>query len=299
MVSIHGAWPTMVTPFNQYLQVDLGIYRDMIGWYAAHRASGLYANCLSSEMFHLTPQERWILAREAVSAANGRLPVAATGNLGFTFEEQIDSCRQAADAGADIVMLVVPETLNTDDELERYYLSIAEKVPSPLGLYECPVPRNFHLSVALVGRLAQTGRFVAYKETSCDLEKIRALLDAIRGTPLALMQANTPYLLDAVRAGAPGSMSIAAIWLPDLAAEVIEQARAASPRADQLHASLCAMELAQRAVHPVGSKYLLGRRGVPIRMESRSAAPLHAEEIRALGYAAQTWLDERGELRVL
>ncbi len=299
MKSIAGAWPTMVTPFKPDLTIDVGVYRQMIEWYLAHRVGGLYANCLSSEMFHLLPEERLLLAREAVKTAGGRCPVAVTGNLGQTFAEQVASCQKMADTGADIVMLVVPETLNTEDELERYYMSIAEQVQAPLGLYECPVPRSFHLSLDLVRRLAQTGRFVAYKETSCDLDKILALLDALRGTPLALMQANTPYMLAALRAGAPGSMTIAAIWLPDLVAEVIEKARAGEPAVEGLHASLCAMKLAQRQVHPVGSKYLLNRRGVPIGMSSRAASPLRPETVVALDYAARAWLDEGGNLRGL
>jgi 4-hydroxy-tetrahydrodipicolinate synthase len=299
MKPIAGAWPTMVTPFKPDLTIDVGVYRQMIEWYLAHRVGGLYANCLSSEMFHLLPEERLLLAREAVKTADGRCPVAVTGNLGQTFDEQVVTCQKMADTGADIVMLVVPADLNTEDELERYYIAIAEQVQAPLGLYECPVPRGFHLSLDLVRRLAQTGRFVAYKETSCDLDKILALLDALRCTPLALMQANTPYMLAALRAGAPGSMTIAAIWLPDLVAQVIEKARAVDPAVESLHANLCAMKLAQRQVHPVGSKYLLSRRGVPIGMGSRAASPLRPETLVALDYAARAWLDEGGNLRCL
>ena len=299
MQPISGAWPTMLTPYDNDLAIDLGVYRVMVAWYLAHRAGGLYACCLSSEMFHLTVEERLTLVREAVDSAGGHCPVAATGNLGQTFTEQVDACRQMADAGADIVMLVVPPDLDTSDELERYFLSIAEKVDAPLGLYECPVPRNFHLSVDLVRRLAGTGRFLAFKETSCELDKILALLDVVHGTPMALMQANTPYMLDAVRAGAPGSMTIAAIWLPDLVAEVIDKAKLGDPEAERLHASLCAMKLAQRSVHPVGSKYLLNRRGVPIGLSSRAAAPLRAETLIALDYALRAWLDDDGNVRIL
>lgn len=290
MHKLAGAWPTMVTPFDENLKIDLGAYRAMIAWYLAHRAGGLYAVCLSSEMFQLTSAERLLLTREAVISAGGRLPVASTGNLGDTLTDHIESCRQVADAGADVVMLVVPEFLHTDADLEGYYLTLAEKVNAPLGLYECPVPRPFHLSVNLVRKLAHSGRFVAYKETSCDLEKIRAHLAATAGTPLALLQANTPYMLEAVRAGSPGSMTIAAIWLPDLVAEVIEKAQAGDPAADCMHARLCALKLAQRSVHPLGSKYLLSKRGVPLAAIGRgSPKTLRPETLLALDYAFREW----------
>jgi 4-hydroxy-tetrahydrodipicolinate synthase len=287
----------MITPFDKNLQIDISAYRAMINWYLEHDVGGLYANCLSSEMYHLSNPERLLLVREAVNAASGRVPVAATGNLGLSIAEHIDLCRRVAAEGADVVMLVVPEFLENETDLERYFLTLAEQVDAPLGLYECPVPRSFHLSVELAARLAQTGRFVAYKETSCDLEKIHAHLNALRGTPLALLQANTPYLLEALRAGAPGTMSIAAIWLPDLVAAVIDKAQSGDPNADSLHAHLCAVELAQRAVHPLGTKALLGKRGLPIAPRGRAHPALSAEVLYALDAASRAWFNEQGELQ--
>lgn len=298
MNPLAGAWPTMVTPFDDNLQIDAGAYRAIIDWYLRHRVGGLYANCLSSEMFQLSDEERLLLVREAVRAAGGRAPVAATGNLGPDLDAHIRLCRQVADAGADVVMLLVPEFHDSDADLERYYLAIAEQVAAPLGLYECPVPRSFHLSVDLVARLAKTGRFVAYKETSCEIDKIRAHLAATAGTPLAILQANTPYMLDAVRAGTPGSMTIAAIWLPELVAAVIDKAQAGDPDAERLHAHLCALKMAQRSVHPIGSKYLLRKRGLPIAPRGRTIRSLRPETLQIMDYAAQTWFDEQGELRL-
>jgi 4-hydroxy-tetrahydrodipicolinate synthase len=298
MNQLSGAWPTMVTPFDQNLQIDIDAYRTSIAWYLEHDVGGLYANCLSSEMYHLSNDERLLLVREAVSVAGGHVPVAATGNLGNSPIEHIDFCQQVAAAGADVVMLVVPEFLESEPDLEHYYMTLAEKVDAPLGLYECPSPRPFHLSVELVARLANTGRFVAYKETSCDLGKIRAYLNALRGTPLALLQANTPYLLAASRAGAPGSMSIAAIWLPDLVAAVIRKARSGDSTADALHGRLCAMELAQRSIHPLGTKAFLGKRGLPITPRGRVYPKIGAEALCAIDYAFREWFTQNGELKI-
>ncbi len=292
-----GAWPTLVTPFDENLNIDVGAYRAMLEWYIAHGVGGLYANCLSSEMYLLDPDERLTLVREAARVAGGRAPVAATGNLGETVEAHIDFCCRVAEAGADVVMLVVPPFCEDDADLERYYLTLAERVDAPLGLYECPVPRSYHLGVDLVRTLAGSGHFVAFKETSCDWAKIEALLAVTRDTPLALLQANTPYLLEAVRAGAPGTMGIAAIWLPDLVQAVIERGQRGDPSADRLHAHLCALELAQRVVHPQGSKYLLGKRGVPISIRSRHPkSPLTPEVLYALDRCAALWFDAAGNL---
>jgi dihydrodipicolinate synthase/N-acetylneuraminate lyase len=124
-------------------------------------------------------------------------------------------------------------------------------------------------------------------------------LDVIAGTPLSLLQANTPYLLDALRAGAPGTMSIASIWLPDLVGDVIAKEKAHDADAERLHACLCAMEMVERAVHPAGLKRLLAKRGIPILPLTRTAhAPLSLEACRALDYCAASWFDPNGELRL-
>ncbi|MBE0699104.1 MAG: dihydrodipicolinate synthase family protein, partial [Anaerolineaceae bacterium] len=207
MANYSGAWPVIPTPYDQHLMIDCGVYQTLIEWYIQHNVGGLYANCLSSEMYALTPTERLLLVSETAKASKGRVPVAATGNFGPDLAADAVFCREVARSGADVVMLVIPEYLPNDAALGDYLFRLADLVDAPLGLYECPVPRHYHLGIELVRKLAQSGRFVAFKETSCVLEKIRAMIEVTRGTPLAYLQANTPYLLEATRLGAPGTMS--------------------------------------------------------------------------------------------
>jgi 4-hydroxy-tetrahydrodipicolinate synthase len=249
-------------------------------------------------MYLLDDTERMALAAEAVKAAGGRAPVAATGNLGNTFDEHIAFCCRIADTGVDVVMLLVPEFHDNDADLERYYLTLADQVEAPLGIYECPVPRRYQLGVELVERLAHTGRFVAYKETSSDLAKIQALLSVTAGTPLAILPANTSYLLEAITSGAPGAMSIAANWLPDLVGTVIAKGKTEDPDAERLHAHLCMMELVERAVRPVGIKHLLRQRGIPIVANTRRTdyTPCSPEVLYALECCTKMWFTTDGEL---
>lgn len=292
-----GAWPTLPTPYHDDLTVDYDAYRTLLKWYLTCGIGGLYANCLSSEMYHLEPEERLKLIEITVETSDGKAPVAATGNLGDTLEAHISFCKQVAERDVDVVMLVVPTFCDTDDELEDYYLTIAEHVDAPLGFYECPVPRSFHLSPELVGKLAHTGRFVTYKETSSNIERHKQHLSHIKDTPLALLQSNTFLVLDSLRAGATGSMTIGAIWVPDMVAKVIEAFNNNDPNMDHLQSILCTMKLAQRYVHPWGTRYLMSKRGLPITTICRSAPkPPGPDTILGLDYAAKLWFDEKGEL---
>lgn len=295
----NGIWPVLVTPYNDDLSIDIDGYRKMLEWYLTFDIGGLYANCQSSEMYELTDDERLLLIKEAISVVNGKVPVVATGNFGDSIDDHIEFTKKAAGVGAEVVMLTVPTFLNSDEELEKYYLTIAEKTEVKLGVYECPFPRSYHLGFDLVKVLADSGRFFAYKETSCNIDNIKKFVEITTDTSLSFLQANVPYLLESIKFGAPGSMNIAANWIPDLEIEIMKKGLQNDPDAYELNKSLCAMEMAQRSVHPMGVKYLISKRGVPIKPLTRYPRVLSPEEKYSLDQASKLWFNDDGELKIL
>ncbi len=295
-----GIWPVLITPYNDDLTIDVNGYRKLLDWYLTFKIGGLYANCQSSEMSELTNDERLLLITEAIKTVNGKVPVVATGNFGENIDEHIEFINKVSDTGVDVVMLTVPTFHTNDDELEKYYLTIAEKVNAKLGIYECPVPRSYNLGLGLIETLAKSGRFYAFKETSCNLDKIKSIIKITKGTPFAYLQANVPYMLESVKAGAAGSMNIAANWLPDLEIEVLNQSYTNDDtKAEELNSILCAMEMVQRSVHPMGVKYLISKRGVPITPLTRYPRSLSLEEMYSLDQASKYWFENDGTLKVL
>ncbi|MCB0730733.1 MAG: dihydrodipicolinate synthase family protein [Ignavibacteriae bacterium] len=294
-----GIWPVLITPYNDDLSIDFSGYEKLLEWYISQNVHGIYANCQSSEMYELTEEERLKLISEAVRASHGKIPVVGTGNFGKDIDEHLTFIKKVSDAGAEVVMLTVPEFHNTDEELEKYYLTLAEKTNVKLGIYECPFPRRYYLGLDLIKKLAETGRFYAYKETSCEIEKIRSITSITNSTSFAHLQANVPYLLESLKTGTPGSMNIAANWLPDLEVKIYNLAQEGNLKADELNQILCGMELAQRSVHPMGVKYLISKRGVPIKPLTRYPRKLSLEEMYGLNEAAKNWFDQEGKLKSL
>ena len=74
-----GVWPVVLTPFRPDGKIDFPAYRKLLEYYIAEGVAGLFAVCLSSELYQLTPSERLELAREAVAVSSGRVPVVACG----------------------------------------------------------------------------------------------------------------------------------------------------------------------------------------------------------------------------
>jgi 4-hydroxy-tetrahydrodipicolinate synthase len=58
--------PVMITPFNLKAKVDLDAVSRLIDFYLAAGVKGFFANCLSSEMYSITEDERLELTQHVV-----------------------------------------------------------------------------------------------------------------------------------------------------------------------------------------------------------------------------------------
>ncbi|MFQ5623643.1 MAG: dihydrodipicolinate synthase family protein, partial [Paracoccaceae bacterium] len=103
---ITGVVPVMLTPFEAGGGIDWEGYAALIEWYLANGADALFAVCQSSEMQHLTLEERVALAEFAVRAVNGRVPVLASGHVAESFDDQRAELRRMADTGIDVLVMV-------------------------------------------------------------------------------------------------------------------------------------------------------------------------------------------------
>src|SRR4026209_1616132 len=98
--------PVMITPFNLKAKIDLDAVSRLIDFYLAAGVKGFFANCLSSEMFSITEDERLELTQHIVKYVNGRVPIVATGSFGFTIEEKAAFTKKIYNTGIDAVILI-------------------------------------------------------------------------------------------------------------------------------------------------------------------------------------------------
>ncbi len=271
---LRGLWPVMLTSFEEDGAIDWEGVDALTDWYIASGAGGLFACCLSSEMYALTPEERLALARRVVARSDRRVPVVATGTFGGEVERQAAFVRQMAETGVAAVVVITSQ-LAAADEDESVFATWMERLlertaPVPLGLYECPVPYKRVLVPQTVAWLARTGRFRYLKDTTCDLAAIQAKLEAIRGTPLGLFNAHTPTALASLQSGAAGLSPIAANYYPGLYAWLCAHHADCPRQAQDLQRSLTLMEGVARAHYPTAAKAFLRDGGLPVGTRCRA-----------------------------
>jgi 4-hydroxy-tetrahydrodipicolinate synthase len=99
-----GAWPVLFTPFTPTGAIDYDALDELAEFYVEAGVAGLFASCLSSEVFDLTRDERLEINRRLVRRVGGRVGIVAGGNFGATLEEQAAGLQEAYESGVDAWM---------------------------------------------------------------------------------------------------------------------------------------------------------------------------------------------------
>lgn len=269
-----GLWPVMITPFKSNNNLDLDGVRKVTDAYLAAGANGMFANCLSSEMYQLTRAERLELTKTVVHHCKDKVPVVATGSFYNSGRENAEFIKEIYGLGADAVILIssiLAEPEESDDVLKQRIEEIMNETGNiPLGIYECPVPYKRVISPDMMKWLSETGRFFYFKDTSCDAGAIKKKLDKIKGTDFQLYNADTPTALQSLRDGAKGISPISGNFYPELYGHFLKLFKAGDNEAlENLSTKLTVMDKVTDDFYPWSAKLFLEKRGLDICTNTR------------------------------
>lgn len=270
--------PVMITPFTDNLEIDYTALAGLIEFYLTAGVKGLFANCLSSEMFSITSAERLQLTQFVVKHVNGRVPVVATGSFGSTLTDKADFIKQIYDTGVSGVILITSHfaaPADTDGQLLKNIEALLQQTGNiPLGLYECPAPYKRILSSELFSHLMQTGRFIYHKDTCLDVAQIKLKLQQLpANTAMEFYDAHTPNALRSLQAGATGMSAISGNFYPEIMVWLCNNAN--NPKVQEaaqwIQEELNKVDPLIHVAYPLSAKYFLRKRGLSLRTISRTA----------------------------
>lgn len=270
-----GLWPVMITPFKPNNQIDIDGLERLTNMYLEAGSNGMFANCLSSEMYQLTTDERLLLTSSVVKFCDGKVPVVATGTFNRGGASNIDFIKKIYDKGINAVILITSmlvEPDENDDVLKSRLEDIMNATENiPLGVYECPVPYKRLLSTEMLKWMASTGRFVYHKDTSCNSISLERKSNAIKGTNFGLYNADTATALDSLESGSRGISPISANFYPEPYSYLLNEffANGRTEKLNQLHAILTMMDRVTHTFYPFSAKLFLQKRGLKIETNSR------------------------------
>lgn len=268
-----GVWPVMITPFTEDNKIDYNGVLKIIEWYDKMGVAGIFAVCQSSEMFMLSKEERFELAKFVIDNTPKHMGIIASGHVAETMEDQIKEAQAVIDAGVQSYVFIsnqfAKENEGEDTAKKNIEYLLNHIEADNFGVYECPAPYKRLLSPELLKWCADTGKFSFLKDTCCDLKQLKEKCDAVKGTDLKIFNANGATLLESMKMGCAGYSGVMANFHADLYVWLLDNYKTEPERAQEMMNFLGAASMVECQVYPVNCKYHMQLEGVPILTKSR------------------------------
>jgi len=253
------------------MTLDEGAVGPMVAFLEGHGADGVFCCGTTGEGMLLSVDERRQAAVAFRAVVRGKLLVHAGAQ---TTADTTALAAHAASIGADGVAVIPPPYFPLDPEAltEHLVAAAAACAPLPFFIYVFTRRSGYPLPAEVIRRVGgRAGNLVGLKVSESPFAEVAPYLEL--GLPVLV--GSEPLIVQALAAGAVGTVSGLAAAFPDVVRSVLD---APSPfGSSRLDALRGAME-AQPFIPSV--KHVLGRRGVPVRPDVRPPLrPLTGEQI--------------------
>jgi 4-hydroxy-tetrahydrodipicolinate synthase len=199
----------MVTPFDAEGAVDLALAGRLARHLVDEGSDGLVVCGTTGESPTLSWQEQFQLL-DAVRQAVGPGVKVLAGTGSNSTAEAVEATVQAAEAGADGALVVVPYyNKPPQDGLEVHFRTVAAAAPElPLMLYNIPGRTGCSLQPATVSSLMDCPNITSFKAASGTTDEVTQLRLAC-GPRLAIYSGDDGLTLPMLAVGAVGVVSVA------------------------------------------------------------------------------------------
>lgn len=233
--------PAVLTPCSQSGKIDPNSMRALCRFLYKEGATGLFVVSSTGEMPLLSERDRGTLI-EAARQESKPHQLLYVGVSGTGIAQILEHIRQAADAGGQVAVVMVPFFLKLDQEqLYQYAVEIADQSPLPVAFYHhLRMPTQIEESTVL--RMASHANIVGLKETSGDAERLGRLANALAGREFRLFQGSEPLVLSSIVQGGRGCVTALANLCPGLHRSLFDAFEAGlMERAEDLQLRLTAL----------------------------------------------------------
>lgn len=270
----NGVYPTMITPYTADNKVDYNAVEKLIQWYDEKGVAGIFAICQSSEIFFLSFEERLELLKFIVKNAPKTMSIVASGHTADDLDRQIYEANKFIEVGIDGYVFI-SNRFAKQDEGDDVFLKnlnyVVDNIPEiGLGIYECPYPYKRLMSPEVLKTLGETGKFRFLKDTCCNLDQLKAKLEAVKGTGLKIFNANSATLLESLKMGCEGFSGVMANFHPEFYAWLCENFEKEPEKAEKIQDVVGFFSLAECQQYPVNAKYYQNLEGNKMEIISRA-----------------------------
>jgi 4-hydroxy-tetrahydrodipicolinate synthase len=171
----------MLSPFTPDGGIDEPAVDRIVTRLVGGGVHGIFPLGTTGESASIAPDEKKRLVARTAQAVNGRVTVYA-GISANCYQDSVDAARSYAKLGVAALVAHVPSYYGlSDQQIESYYLRLADAVPLPLVLYNIPVTTHHSIPLNVIDRLRRHTNIVALKDSAGDPARIAELLKLTGG----------------------------------------------------------------------------------------------------------------------
>ncbi len=191
-LGIEGSFVALITPFNANGSVDFGAFRTLLRFQEDHGTAAVLFLGSTGEPTMLSPEERRQVVVETPQMKTGRMRF-FYGCTGGSTEATIANVRLAREHGADGAILAAPPYIcASEDDIERFFLEVADATDLPLGIYNNPPRVGTDLGWERLLRIFRHPNYVVHKESTGRVAQVARVLAA--RPDVAVMCCDSPNL---------------------------------------------------------------------------------------------------------
>jgi 4-hydroxy-tetrahydrodipicolinate synthase len=218
---VKGAIAAAVTPFDSNYNLDLEALKTLAHYLVNNGVHGIMTTGGTGEFPSLSRDEKAAVTRAVVEVVAGHVPVIA-GTAAPSTWETIQLSRDAADAGADAVIVTAPYYFPLPDRaLYEHYRAVAAGAGVPVVVYNNPLYTGNNLSPDLILSLLELPEVIGLKQSNANLGDLVEILSRAKPGKSICTGIDSQFV-PALSVGAHGIYSTAAAVIPAIMSRIYD-----------------------------------------------------------------------------
>lgn len=264
---IEGSFVAIITPFNRDGSIDFEAFKTLLHFQEQNGTAAVLIMGSTGEVSMLSTEERQQIIQQTAKFKTGKMKL-FYGCTGNNTDTSINYVKYAQDNGADGAILAAPAYICApENDIEKYFLEIADATDLPLGIYNNPprVKSDLHWDSLL--RIFKHPNYVIHKESTTRVGQVAQIISQY--PDVSIMCCDSPNLglvVPTMSLGGHGTANMTGNIAPAELAQISKPWKSADDPYKFRDAYLNLLPLLHytySAINPVAVKSLMKAVGLP------------------------------------
>ncbi|MBP3851411.1 MAG: 4-hydroxy-tetrahydrodipicolinate synthase [Erysipelotrichaceae bacterium] len=217
---IKGSIVALVTPFNEDGSVNFEALTNLLEFQISNGTDGILVLGTTGESSTMTHEEDDSVVEHTMKVVNGRVPVIAGSGSNDT-QTAIEKSLKYERMGVDALLLITPYYNKANEEgMIRHFLAVADRVHTPIIIYNVPGRTGCSLSLHAVEVLSKHKNIVGIKEASGNIS-YAANVAKLLNDDFVMYSGNDDMVVPILSLGGSGVISVFANTNPKECHEMV------------------------------------------------------------------------------